>query len=207
MTLDRSKLSEYDSILLVDRSGSMGGSAKGFSTRWAAAKELAIGIATLAAQVDDDGITLIQFGGQFQASRDVIDGVTDAVAVEKIFTDHQPAGSTPLSDALEAAFAKKFASGKKAIILVITDGEPNDPAAVKNSILGAARKLNDASEIRIIFLQVGDDAGAAKYLDDLDNHLSGAKFDIVNAITFKDADGLTADDLFARAIEDTHTTA
>ena len=97
------KLTEYDSIVLIDRSGSMDGPAKGFSNRWAAAKEMTIAIATLAAKVDDDGITVIQFGGQFVASRDVIDGVTDAAAVDKIFTDHSPAGSTPLADALEAA--------------------------------------------------------------------------------------------------------
>lgn len=204
MTIDRAKLTEYDSIVCIDRSGSMSGPAKGFKDRWAAAKELTIGLATLAATVDDDGITVIQFGGTFNAAKDVIDGVKDAAAVADIFTSHSPGGSTPLADALQAAFAKKFASGKKAIIFVVTDGEPNDPIAVKNAIFDAAKKLNDASEIRVMFLQVGDDSGAAKYLDDLDNHLTGAKFDIVNAITFKDADGVTAEDLFARAIEDTH---
>lgn len=205
--MDKAKLTEYDSIVLIDRSGSMGGPAKGFSNRWAAAKELTIGIATLAATVDDDGITVIQFGGTFDAKRDVIDGVKDAAQVAQIFTDHQPGGSTPLADALEAAFAKKFAAGKKAIIFVITDGEPNDQNTVKTSILNAASKLKDASEIRIIFLQVGDDTGAAAYLDGLDNHLSGAAFDIVNAITFKDADGLSAESLFERALDDTHASA
>lgn len=205
--MDKAKLTEYDSIVLIDRSGSMNGPAKGFASRWAAAKELTLGIAVLAAQVDDDGITVIQFGGTFNPSKDVIDGVKDASAVEQIFATHTPGGSTPTHDALNAAFAKKFASGKKAIIFVVTDGEPNDPGAVGTAIIAAAAKLNDASEIRIIFLQVGDDAAAAKYLDDLDNHLSGAKFDIVNAITFRDADGLSAEALFERALEDSHVSA
>lgn len=205
--MDTAKLTEYDSIVCIDRSGSMGGPAKGFANRWAAAKELTIGIATLAATVDDDGITVIQFGGTFNPSRDVLDGVKDAAQVAEIFTQHSPGGSTPTAEALDAAFAKKFASGKKAIIFVVTDGEPNDAGAVKTSILNAARKLNDASEIRVIFLQVGDDGAAAKYLDDLDNHLTGAKFDIVNAITFKDADGLSAENLFERALEDSHVAA
>lgn len=46
--MDTAKLTEYDSIVCIDRSGSMGGPAKGFANRWAAAKELTVGIATLA---------------------------------------------------------------------------------------------------------------------------------------------------------------
>lgn len=202
--MDQAKLTEYDTIVLVDRSGSMGSAAKGFPTRWAAAKELTIGLATLAAKVDEDGITVIQFGGTFVPTRDVIDGVKDATTVAEIWNQHSPGGSTPTAEALDAAFAKKFASGKKAIIFVVTDGEPNDANAVRASIIAAAGKLNDASEIRVCFVQVGDDPSAAKYLDSLDNALTGAKFDIVNAITFKDADGLSPDDLFERALGDTH---
>lgn len=205
--MDTAKLTEYDSIVCIDRSGSMGGAAKGFANRWAAAKELTIGIATLAATVDEDGITVIQFGGTFNPSRDVQDGVKDAATVADIFTKNGPGGSTPTAEALDAAFAKKFASGKKAIIFVVTDGEPNDQNAVKASIINAASKLNAADEIRVQFLQVGDDAGAARYLDSLDNSLTGAKFDIVNAITFKDADGLSAENLFERALEDSHVAA
>lgn len=202
--MDTARLTEYDSIVLIDRSGSMSGPAKGFSDRWHAAKEITVGIATLAAKVDDDGITVIQFGGAFNPSRDVVDGVKDAAAVAEIFAKHSPAGSTPTAEALEAAFAKKFAAGKKGIVFVVTDGEPNDANAVKDAIVAAAGKLNDACELRVLFLQVGDNAEAAAYLDGLDNNLKGAKFDIVNAITFKDADGLTAEDLFTRALDDTH---
>jgi Mg-chelatase subunit ChlD len=190
--------------VLIDRSGSMGGPAKGFPDRWHAAKELTIGIATLAATVDEDGITVIQFGGGFVPSRDVVDGVKDAAMVADIFAKHSPGGTTPTAEALEAAFAKKFAAGKKAVVICVTDGEPNDQNAVKTAIINAASKLNDASELRVLFLQVGDDTGAAAYLDSLDNDLKGAKFDIVNAITFQNADGLSASDLFARALDDTH---
>lgn len=200
-------LSEYDSIVLIDRSGSMGSPAKGFPTRWAQAKELTIQIAALATQVDEDGITLITFGGGFNASSDVVDGVKDAAAVSAVFDGRGPGGTTPTAEALEAAFAKKFAAGKKAVIFCVTDGEPNDKKAVETAIINAASKLNDASEIRVQFLQVGDDGEAAKWLDSLDNSLSGAKFDIVNAITFKDADGMSAEQLYKRALEDSRATA
>lgn len=202
--MDKAILTEYDTILLVDRSGSMTGPAKGFSDRWTQAKELTIGIATLASQVDEDGITVITFGGKFVPSNDVVDGIKDAAQVAALFSTQGPGGTTPTSEALQAAFDKKFASGKKTIIICVTDGEPNDANAVKQTIIVAANKLNDAGEIRVLFLQVGDDAGAAKFLDGLDNSLSGAKFDIVNAISFADADGLSIESLFERALSDSH---
>lgn len=201
--MDNAVLTEYDTIVCVDRSGSMSYPAKGFPTRWAEAQEITMGIAGLAEKVDDDGITLISFGGTFKPDRDVQDGVK-ANAVYGLFQSSQPSGSTPLGDALVAAFGKKFASKKKAVIFVITDGVPDDETAVKNAIVNAASKLSDASEIRVLFLQVGEDPQAAKYLDGLDNSLNGVKFDIVNSIGFSDANGLTPAELYDRAISDSH---
>lgn len=206
MTLNKQLLTEYDTMVLVDRSGSMTGYAKGFASRWDQAKEITIGIAGLAQTVDEDGITLISFGGTFKAARDVVDGVK-LDAVTSLFDNNSPGGTTPLTEALHAAFNKKFAAGKKAIIFVITDGVPDNTNTVKTEIIAAAGKLNDASEIRILLLQVGDDSNATKYLDSLDNDLQGAKFDIVNAINFDDANGLTPVELYERAISDTHATS
>lgn len=198
----KAKLSEYDSIILIDRSGSMGDPAKGFSSRWVQAEEITKGLASLASQVDEDGITVITFGGTFNPSNDVVDGVK-ADAVTAIFAGRGPGGGTPTADALQAAFDKKFASGKKAVVICVTDGTPNDKGAVEKAIKDAAGKLDDASGIRVLFLQVGDDASAASWLGELDN-LSGAKFDIVNTISHKDADGLSPEALFDRALNDTH---
>lgn len=201
--VDKAILSEYDTIVCVDRSGSMASRTPRFPSRWKEAQEITLGLANLASEVDDDGITVVAFGGTFKPARDVVDNVTTS-AVETLFSQNDPAGSTPLSDALDAAFKKHFASTKKSIVFVVTDGVPDDPKAVQESIKNAASKLTDASEIRVLFVQVGDDAAAGKYLDDLDNHLSGAKFDIVNAIGFADANGLTPNELFERAISDSH---
>lgn len=203
MTRNASEFSEYDFFLAIDRSGSMGGAAKGFNSRWAQAKEITEGVATFASQVNDDGITVITFGGNFVPTRDVVSGVK-ADSVHALFEKSQPAGSTPLHLALDAAFAKHFSSTKKTLLAVVTDGEPDDKEAVAKSIVNAAGKLADATQIRVIFLQVGDDAAASHYLDDLDNHLSAAKFDIVNAITFQEANGVTVPDLLSRALDDTH---
>lgn len=200
----KAKLTEYDIILLVDRSGSMREPAKGFSDRWHAAKELTVGIATLGAQVDEDGITVITFGGTFDVNRDLVDGVKDAQQVSDLFTKFTPGGSTPTADAIKAAFDKKFASGKKAIIVVVTDGEPNDEGALAKTIADATQKISSADDIKVIFCQVGDNAAAAAFLSRLDNSIPGAQFDIVNAITFADADGLSGEALLSRALEDSH---
>lgn len=201
--MDRATLTEYDTMVCVDRSGSMANSAKGFASRWDQAREITTGLAGLAQQVDDDGITLITFGGKFDPSRDVKDGVRlDAVA--NLFGSQTPAGSTPMAEALEAAFQKKFAAGKKAVVFVITDGEPDDKGRVASAIKAAAAKIPDGSHIRMCFLQVGEDKGAAAYLDSLDTQLSGVKFDIVNTIGFAEANGLSPDDLYSRAISDSH---
>jgi Mg-chelatase subunit ChlD len=201
--MERAVLTEYDSIVCVDRSGSMSLEAKGFSSRWEQAKEITLGIAGLAQTVDDDGITLISFGGSFNPKRDIADGVK-MDAVTQLFTNQSPGGSTPLDKALYAAFDKKFSGSKKAVIFVITDGEPDDKNAVANVIRSAVSRIPDASHIRMLFLQVGDDKGAAAYLNDLDSHLTGAKFDIVNTVSFAEANALSPDDLYARAIQDSH---
>lgn len=181
----------------------MAGPAAGFASRWAQAQEITTGIAGLAQQVDEDGITLIAFGGSFKPDRDVKDGVK-MDAVSALFGGFSPGGSTPLAEALTAAFSKKFSGGKKAVIFVITDGVPDDQSTVKASITSAASKLETADEIRVLLLQVGDDRGAAAYLDSLDNNLKGAKFDIVNAIGFGEANKLSPEELYDRAISDTH---
>lgn len=195
---------EYDFILCIDRSGSMSYPAKGYASRWEQAKEITAGIAAFAAQVDDDGITVITFGGNnFDPAHDVTDNVK-ADAVFDVFTKNQPGGSTPLHSALAAAFSKHFSSPKKSIVIVVTDGEPTDPGAVARNIINATKSLKDASEIRILFLQVGDDTLATNYLDGLDNHLQGTDYDIVNAITHGSADGLTVPQLMSRALDDSH---
>lgn len=197
MAFDKAIFTEYDTIVCVDRSGSMG-SPLGGSTRWAKAAELTAGIAALAQEVDDDGITLIAFGGKIDT--------TDGVMADKVMSLFAvgPSGGTPTAEALQAAFDKKMSSSKKAIIFVITDGEPNDQGAVKKVIAEVTKKIPDASHIRIQFVQVGDDPGAQKFLNDLDNSIPGAVFDIVNTVDFTEANNLDALALYNRAVADSH---
>lgn len=191
--------SEYDFIILVDKSGSMGerSTVMEGKTRWEEAQEFTETFARYAEKTDDDGITVITFAG----TPTVYDGVS-ADKVHEVFTKCQPSGSTNLAPALEEAFKKKFAANKKALIMVITDGEANDGQRVKESITNAANKLNSDDEIGIQFVQIGNDTGAAKFLNDLDDNLKGAKFDIVNALTREEAEAYSMGQLLWLALND-----
>ena len=198
-TISVNQAKEYDHIILIDQSGSMGEPSvkmKGKS-RWQEAQEFTMGYARFAESVDEDGITVITFNSYST----IYDGVK-ADKVQEIFTTLRPSGSTNLAGALEDAFRKKFAAGKKAIIMVLTDGEPNSPEAVKEVIVKAANKLEREGDIGIQFIQIGDDSTATRFLNDLDDNLKGAKFDIVNSLTREEAEAYTIEQLLWLAVND-----
>lgn len=190
---------EYDHIILIDQSGSMGEPSKVLEgrTRWEEAQEFTEGYARFADKVDDDGITVITFNSHAK----VYDGVK-ADKVHEIFTNSRPGGSTNLAEALKAAFDKKFAAGKPAIILVMTDGEPDSESSVQEVIKNAANKIEKDSDIGVQFIQIGDDPKASKFLEELDHNLKGAKFDIVNAMTCAEAGALTIEQMLWKSIND-----
>lgn len=189
----------YDHIILIDKSGSMGEPSKVMEgrTRWDEAKEFTGSYARFAETVDDDGLTIITFNSK----PTIYDGVK-ADKVTEVFTTCQPGGSTGLANALDAAFQKKFSSGKPAIILVLTDGVPDSESAVKKVIIEAAGKIDKDEELAVQFIQIGDDPSATKFLTDLDDNLKDAKFDIVNALTREQAEGLTIEQLLWQALND-----
>lgn len=196
-TLSPDKANEFDYILLVDQSGSMSEASTVLEgrTKWDEAKEFTEAFARYAETADDDGITLIKFSSTATA----YDGVK-AAAVHDLFVKNSPHGGTNLAAALDAAFAKKYSASKKAIIVCITDGVPDNESAVARSIVAATNKIEDASQINLLFVQIGDDAHAAKFLDNLDNSLQGAKYDIVDTLSAADAGALSMEQLVFQAV-------
>lgn len=201
--LSPAECSEYDFYLLLDRSGSMGSSSVRFpgSTLWQEAKEFTQGLAAFAAQVDDDGITVITFGSQV----DAFDGVTSG-KVDEVFTSVQPSGRTNLLGALHAAMEKYRTAGKKAIITIVTDGAP-DPGThdkIAELIVATANSLESEKDLSFGFVQFGRDPEAAKFLDFLDDDLEakGAKYDIVDAVKAEVAESLSIPQLLAKFQDD-----
>lgn len=196
----QAKLSEYDFILVVDKSGSMGeADMPGNRSRWEYMQETAVAFARDICAIDSDGIGLVLFSG---ASIVAQDGC-NVDAVKSLFTSNRPSGSTPLHDALSAAFKLAGKSEKKDFIMVFTDGVPDDKRAAADVIRAQSNKQTNDDDCTVLFVQVGRDAGATTYLRQLDDELTGCKFDIVDAKTMDEAEKFASTaDLVMAAIND-----
>jgi hypothetical protein len=71
-------------------------------------------------------------------------------------------------------------------------------------IINASRKIERDEELAISFIQVGTDATATQFLKALDDQLqgAGAKFDIVDTVTFEDMEDMTLTEVLLKAIVD-----
>ncbi len=193
------KLSEYDFIVAIDASGSMSTDDVKGRTRWETMQETAEAFCRDLNKIDSDGLGLVVFSG---SSVDSFDGVTVSKITE-IFKTRSPRSSTPLAEALTAALKLAGKSDKKDFIVVFTDGVPDDKAAAAKVIREASNKQETDDALTILFIQVGYDADATKYLKMLDDDLTGCKFDIVDAKTIEEAEKFaTTVDLVIAAIAD-----
>jgi len=199
------KLSEYDFVIVIDTSGSMGEPVKNGSsvTRWSAVQEAAMTLIRDVEKIDSDGLGLVTFSGNDSSPNIAAhDGVTSDKARE-VFANMSPRGGTPLAQALTAALALAGKSDKKDFIVVFTDGVPNDKTAAADVIRKASNLQETDDALTILFIQVGDDAGATAYLKSLDDDLKGCKFDIVDAKTIDQVEAFaTTVELIIAAIDD-----
>jgi len=206
MTVTATDLSQYDLILVIDKSGSMqtnDGPPAGL-TRWEAAEEAALALAHAAAKYDQDGITVVTFNN----SHKLYDGVTPD-KVTQVFAENEPQGGTDTAGVLKMLFNRYFTSkaggeAKPQIIQVITDGAPNDQNAVARVIIDATQKMDRDEELAVQFIQYGNDQGARAFLQFLDDELEGkgAKFDIVDAKTAEEAENVPLVELLLAAVND-----
>jgi len=193
-------LSEYDFVVVIDKSGSMGETdMPGGRSRWDAVQESAVALCRDVEKFDSDGLGLVLFSGTSVVSEDGV----NVQKIKDVFAANRPSGSTPLAEALTAALKLAGKSEKKDFIIVFTDGTPDDKAAAAKVIVEASHKQETDDALTILFVQVGRDAGAAAYLKSLDDDLSAAKFDIVDAKTMEEAEAFpTTADLIIAAIND-----
>lgn len=195
-----SALSEYDFIVAIDASGSMGETdTPNGKSRWEYVQETAIAFVRDLEKLDSDGLGVVLFSGANVTS---FDGVTTD-KVKEIFATRSPRGSTPLAEALTASLKLAGKSDKKDFVIVFTDGVPDDKEAAAKVIINAANQLERDEDLTFLFVQVGRDRAATEYLRTLDDGLSAAKFDIVDAKTIDEAEQFaTTADLVIAAIAD-----
>jgi Mg-chelatase subunit ChlD len=179
------KLDNIEVVIMVDTSGTMrtkDAGSNGSLKRLDAVKEVAGALAAELEEYDDDGITVVRFASLV----DVRDGVT-ASTLDNLFMEFRPMGNTATDEALKVVidkFLDKRASKgdqKPLCIICFTDGRPDNEKGVAQVIIDATKRIKDRSELGILFVQVGKDEDATKYLDVLDNALTkgGAAHDIV----------------------------
>jgi len=200
-------LENRDYTLIIDKSGSMATpDQKGGRSRWVAAQESTLALASKCEQFDPDGITVYVFSGKFKRYENVTTS-----KVTQIFQENDPSGTTDLAAVLKHAtddyFQRKSAGTIKLngeTILVVTDGEPDDRKAVMKVIIEASRRMDKDEELAISFIQVGTDQQATRFLKVLDDELqsAGAKFDICDTITMEDMEDLSLSEVLLNAIND-----
>ena len=200
MTTNKDVLSEYDFHVVLDASGSMAETdMPGGKSRWNAMQESVLAFTREIEAIDTDGIGIVVFSSAGISE----DAAANADKVKDIFANRSPRGGTPMAEALRRAVAMAGRSPKKDFVLVITDGVPDEPARVIDVIKEAAAKQETDDSLTICFVQVGHDSSATKYLQGLDDSIKGIKFDIVDAITFEEAEKFpTIADLVIKAIND-----
>ncbi|TKA57842.1 hypothetical protein B0A55_12220 [Friedmanniomyces simplex] len=193
-------LDSFDTVFLIDDSGSMAGS------RWREAARAIETITPICTAHDADGIDLYFLNHPDSPSHH---NVTSSTAVRDIFQAVRPGGGTPTGQRMNQIlkpYLRRYEAApettKPMNIICITDGEPSDD--VESPLIAAAKKLDklDAAawQCGVQFFQVGNDEGARQHLRQLDDELAeiagddGLR-DIVDTVPFTGAEGtlLTGD--------------
>lgn len=164
-------LKSFDTIFLIDDSGSMAGRS------WRETSAALETITPICTARDADGID-IYFLNHPDSS--IYRNVTAASTVVEIFQTVRPGGATPTGQRLNKIlrpYLQRYEQApettKPVNIIVITDGEPSDD--VESPIIQAAKKLDKldapAWQVGIQFFQVGKEPGAREHLKQLDDGL------------------------------------
>lgn len=183
-------LSNYEIVIVIDKSGSMNETdCPGGLSRWDWCREQLLSFTSQTSSVFRNGITVALFSSGFQVFRNVGFSV-----VPDIFSKNMPSGGTymakPLSQILDEYFGRRDSSPsstRKLLIQVISDGEPSDKGDLIAAISRASRRMNRPDEVRINFLQIGNERDGMEALNKLDTRLvgdEGAQFDIVSVEPF-----------------------
>lgn len=196
-------LANLDVIAIIDKSGSMGmeNDTPSGASRWDYAKEAVQSLVTQIGKHDDDGIDIIFFNASHTTETKV-----SAEKFPAIWNAQTPGGGTALAGPIKSALAlaEKRWGEKQQLILVLTDGQPNDPQDVGPAIIDTTKRMSKDEQIAILFLRVGKDSGAKAFLDSLDNDLQskGAKYDIVDTDELDTVAGKPLQEIVNKAFND-----
>jgi uncharacterized protein with von Willebrand factor type A (vWA) domain len=186
-----SPVQEKDYTMIIDKSGSM--SKKDMpnnQSRWQAAAETTYAIAAKVFEFDPDGIDIWLFANSCQQFRN-----QTPEKVEQIFKENEPFGGTNMAEVLRKALDEYFLKRDTGrlqlngeLILVVTDGEPDNQKDVIDVLTSASRRLMPKDKLLINFIPIGKDPAAHQFMKYLDTQLAshGAPRDIVEVMDVKE---------------------
>jgi uncharacterized protein YegL len=153
------------------------GQAESRQDRWDQAREALEILVPQLVEKNEDGISLYFFSTGYQK----FTHVKSAEVVTDKFRSTRPKGGTQLAEALKDAVIADN-RGRPETVLVITDGAPENRQAVEQVLVDASEATEFDDDLRVVFVQVGADAQASKWLNTLDERL-GCPAGVVNATT------------------------
>ncbi|KAK2762193.1 hypothetical protein FQN54_001202 [Arachnomyces sp. PD_36] len=203
-------LAQFDTVFLIDDSGSMAGRS------WRETSAALEAITPICTEYDSDGVDIYFLNHRNANGPDGgYTSVTSPAAVREIFHSVRPWGGTPtgtrLNHILKPYLARVEAMTKAGPsntdpnnivkplnIIVITDGVPSDD--VEAVVVSTAGKLDQYQaepwQVGIQFFQVGNEPEAAEELRELDDAMTERKGvrDIVDTVPWRDGnrEGLSA---------------
>ena len=154
-------LNDFEIVLLLDDSGSMNTPLNDntkYDTRWDELKGLVNIVISVATIFDENGIDI------FFLNRPNYENVTSLQTVSTILNDY-PSGTTPLTKVLNNIFIKFRESSKPVLIVIATDGVPNN----LNNFTELLKNKED--HFYISFLACSDQESDIGYLNKLDREL------------------------------------
>lgn len=141
-----------------------------------------------ASKWDTDGVSVYGFGVNVHAIPDVAEDKLDA-AIEQIKSKGYE-GATMTHLVVQKAYAEHLErKNEQTVLMLFTDGEPSDGAALLKVIADITNNVKDEREFNIAFITVGvRPAGLEAFLAKLDDGIPGAKYDIVDVKRLEEVD-------------------
>ena len=194
------RLSKYDIVLMIDCSGSMARYLSSMPQRkWRWCQNNIVSFAQRIRPFVGDTITLVTFNDNYRVLRNCT-----PEAVESTFTSTYPNGDTNIASPLDAILREYLFSprSRPLLIAIMTDGQPNHGGSVSQVIISASQQMRYPGEIKITFLEVGEEFEGRSFLKFLDDSLisQGARYDIVDTLTFDQVRSMGLVNALAHAI-------
>lgn len=187
------QLATHDIVIMQDRSSSMGEKdyfpmVSDKISKWQWCMSQSMDLTRQIVRLPKMAFTLVVFSSQYDVYQNVRLAQLPSIISNcrnGIFVGTKLAA--PMHDQLTQYFQRRATGrARPLIIAVVTDGKPQDEHDLRDVIIQATQLMHNPDEIKIKFLQIGNDEEGQKKLHKLDMKLlgRGARYDIVHVEPF-----------------------